>query len=129
MQSAALMLVLAAVVAASCDDEPEAVEPDEPQASPAAIAEPSPAVETAPAEDSVGGENVTVTIREDGRVHVRGTDRWGGAVDSVYEDGGYLERAMPALERMFEPEDVEVLRRVVESLPVTAAAHPLADGP
>ena len=112
------MLLLAAVVAASCDDGPEVVEPEgtpPARAAPAEIGE-VPA-EIAPAEDSVRGENVTVTVREDGRVHVRGTDRWGRAFDAIYQDGDYLGRAMPALERTFAASDVEVLRRVAASLP------------
>ena len=130
MKSAALMLVIAAVVAASCGDEAEAVggEGSEARAPAAATEAPAPAAapaELEPPEETFAGESVTVTVASDGRVHVRGTDRWGRPFDSVYESGGYLARAMPALDRTFGSEDAELLRRVAGSL-VEAAGDPTA---
>jgi len=67
-----------------------------------------------PADVDVGG--LTLRRLDDGRIEMRGTDRWGGSVDTTYESAEYLENALPVLERSLTPEQSAAIRDYVGSL-------------
>ena len=82
----------------------EAVAPE-----PAAVAA-DPAPE--PPDVDVGG--LTLRRLDDGRIEMRGTDRWGGSVETTYESAEYLRNALPVLERSLSPEQSAAIRAYLE---------------
>ena len=58
----------------------------------------------------------TVTRNHDRTIVVSGVDRWGQPFATTYESLDYLERALPALDRMVSPANVLELERRVKEL-------------
>lgn len=118
---AALLVIL--VAACECDDGPTSPEPSTEQRSEGATAETEapetppahPAPEPEPAPD-IEVDGLTARRVEGGLIEVRGTDRWGGRVDTTYESAEYLKNALPVLERSITEEQAAALRAYVETL-------------
>jgi len=53
---------------------------------------------------------ITVTFRTDGTVAIQGRDRFGNALDTVYENVDFFRKALPVLERSLTTEQSTGLR-------------------
>jgi len=86
--------------------------PSASQAPAAAIEAQAPAAAPAP--------ELRVEPQPDGTLKLVAKDKWGGAVDTVYENLTFLENAIPALERGFTPEQTQKLKAEVQRLKETS---------
>jgi hypothetical protein len=61
----------------------------------------------------VDAAGLTLRLHDNGHVTLLGKDRWGGAIDTTYENRDFLLKALPVLERSIGPEQVAALRRAL----------------
>lgn len=57
-----------------------------------------------------------VTLEENGFIRLSGTDRWGGRVDTVYENAEFFRNAVPVLSRSVTEEQAADLRALAAEL-------------
>jgi hypothetical protein len=69
-----------------------------------------------------------VTLNDDGTIALRGVDRWGSRLDTLYADKEYFGNAVPVLERSVTPEQNEGLRALLEELSRAAPAPSPSEG-
>jgi hypothetical protein len=55
-------------------------------------------------------DGLTLTYLSDGKVSLTGSDMWGDKVDAVYESVESLRHAMPKLERLITPRQLQLLK-------------------
>jgi len=63
-----------------------------------------------------------VEYAADGKVVVKGNDRWGGKLDQTYESAAYFKAAIPVLVRNLKPNQAEALNRLGADLGEAAPA-------
>jgi hypothetical protein len=74
------------------------------------------------------GQGLRLEFMADGRILFKGKDRWGGALDTTYENASFLSNALPVLTRSLTPPQVEFLSSAVPK-PDDAKAGPAGAAP
>lgn len=102
------------LAASACGEEDAPAERQQATTQPSRPAETQAAPQPAEPPPVVTQDGLTLHRRDDGTLELRGSDRWGGRVDTTYESAEFLENALPVLERSITPEQAAALRRYVD---------------
>ncbi|MBV8760173.1 MAG: hypothetical protein JO257_22970 [Deltaproteobacteria bacterium] len=76
-------------------------------------AKPAPVVATPKRGEPIDVHGIVVTFRDDGTVAIRGRDRFGAALDTVYENVDFFRNALPVLDQSLTAEQSMGLRELV----------------
>jgi hypothetical protein len=91
-----------------------ATAPLPPPTPPPVVVPKPPAKAPKPGTRTAGG--LKIELRADGKVVVRGRDRWGGKIDTTYESPGYFRDAIPVLARNLTPDAAAILTKLATDL-------------
>ena len=83
---------------------------NEPRSEPATTTTTAFGSPTAKRDAPIDVHGITVTFRADGMVAIQGRDRFGNALDTVYENVDFFRKALPVLDRSLTAEQSTGLR-------------------